>query len=650
MEYLKSAFIIVYKGKDSNDLYTALYDGETWSGNKKISAQPGKVNARSNSNASIVFWNNRLYLVYKKENSPMLDLAYYDSTKWVGGEDILNMNGGKKLVSNSSPAIVIYKGALFTVFKDSDTNNLFYSYSNGTAWFGNSRVITYDNKIPLSDKNPGIGVFNERLYIIYKHPGSDDLYYAWFDGINWFGDNLVKTSAGEILKSTCRPCTLVWNYRLYIFYKGEANILYSAFFDGESWQGNTKIQVGSKNIESNFEPAVDLFNENPFLAYKEPHGNDLYYLWFDGTKWDGNKKIQVEKNTAQSNYAPYAGITPLINPQVKLAQDIDYSSWMSKINDDLPISEINIPGTHDSAAINSSFTTPYACQNYTITEQLNKGIRLLDVRIKVIEQNTHPAFMTCHGNIKIYRGSNEYQTLISLLDECEQFLIAHTSEVIIMSLAIDDWFLYPRNSPDVFRNLNLLLERYPVYPKVSDIQAADMPLLKQVRGKIYLYTRYNTENLYIKSPGIPLLWRNNTEGSFALNNKNRNYAVYIQDKYKDLILNDFSARVDPGLEKLVFVREAITMKKEGMVVLNFVSATVFEVFGVDINSNIINFFGEKDAVDRIKKFGWMLFDYALTDYLVNVYGWVNNVKIIVSSNFGYEGYEKPFHVIRDGHL
>ncbi|HBI3769737.1 TPA: phosphatidylinositol-specific phospholipase C domain-containing protein, partial [Enterococcus faecalis] len=63
------------------------------------------------------------------------------------------------------------------------------------------------------------------------------------------------------------------------------------------------------------------------------------------------------------------------------------NSWMKLyINDTEKISEVSIPGTHDSAAYKlnglSIFTSSWAkTQNWTIKEQLEHGIRYLDLRI-----------------------------------------------------------------------------------------------------------------------------------------------------------------------------------------------------------------------------------------------------------------------------
>ena len=61
---------------------------------------------------------------------------------------------------------------------------------------------------------------------------------------------------------------------------------------------------------------------------------------------------------------------------------------MARLADDAPLSGITIPGTHDSGARFGGvapvvdFVTALwvQCQNWTVTQQLNAGVRFLDVR------------------------------------------------------------------------------------------------------------------------------------------------------------------------------------------------------------------------------------------------------------------------------
>ena len=64
---------------------------------------------------------------------------------------------------------------------------------------------------------------------------------------------------------------------------------------------------------------------------------------------------------------------------------------MTALRDDLRLSELSIPGTHESMA---RFGTDYAeCQSMTLADQLQSGIRVLDIRCAVAK----PIFQIYHG-------------------------------------------------------------------------------------------------------------------------------------------------------------------------------------------------------------------------------------------------------------
>ena len=58
------------------------------------------------------------------------------------------------------------------------------------------------------------------------------------------------------------------------------------------------------------------------------------------------------------------------------------NKWMNYISNEELLSEINLPGTHDSCTCCVQFAFISKCQSMSITEQFNCGIRLLDVRVE----------------------------------------------------------------------------------------------------------------------------------------------------------------------------------------------------------------------------------------------------------------------------
>jgi hypothetical protein len=633
MEKKMEDLVIVYKGAHSNTLYTCYFDGSKWHGNDKISSQPGDIHPESNYTPGVTVFNNWLYILYKGAHSNELYTSWYDGSKWNGNVKVSDMNGGINPESNYCPNIVVYKGVMFTVYKGAHSNTLYMAWFDGTTWFGNTKISDMDGDIsPESNYNPGMAVFDNKLYIVYKGAHSNTLYTANFDGEKWRGNTKIKDQGGDIdPESNYNPGAVIFNDKLYIVYKGaHSNELYTAWYNGTKWDGNTKIkdQGGDINPESNYCPNAEVYNGDLYIVYKGAHSNTFYSARYNGTKWEGNTEVkdQSGKIDPESNYNPglsVSTVTPTSNTE-----------WMRHLSDNVLISEINIPGSHDAAAINTWITTPYACHNYSITDQLKYGIRLLDVRLQVSQSGSTFKFMTCHGDLGSSIGMNTYQSFPSLLDECNVFLDKYSSEVILMSLKVDDW----SNTKDENAAKAALADLLRSYPTTAQ---ASMPNLGSVRGKIFLYNRINNS----LDLGVPIDWSNNTDGSNAKSSPNRLYNVYVQDRYEGLPTT--------GANKLKFdlVTDAFLQKRSGEVVWNFASATWKGVFGVYIMGDLLNYFGANVASNRLTTFGWTLFDYSLNYYNTNTYGAMNIVQLIISSNSNprYAAYDKKFQVVNDGH-
>jgi 1-phosphatidylinositol phosphodiesterase len=312
--------------------------------------------------------------------------------------------------------------------------------------------------------------------------------------------------------------------------------------------------------------------------------------------------------------------------------------WMSHLPDATLLSDINLPGTHDSAAISTYVTTPYACQNETIMRQLERGIRLLDIRLKARWRGANTlALVTCHG--KFGGGTwdyNEYQSFRSVLDECTNFLAVYRTETVVMILKFDDWGDDARDQDDPVDNarkqearaeLQYILSLYPT------LRSNAVPQLSDARGKIVLFNRVTKDLRF----GTPVGWPNNTGGAYAhaaASTKERSYKIYVQDRYENPSASD----------KLKCVWDAALQKKAGEVSLNFVSAVRLGLLGLYIGGDLLAKFGELPAADRPKKFGWMLFDYPFAPYHTDNYDRVVIVNFIIASNFGYAGYEHEFTV------
>ena len=185
-----------------------------------------------------------------------------------------------------------------------------------------------------------------------------------------------------------------------------------------------------------------------------------------------------------------------------------HPDWMSGVSDSTGLGAMSIPGTHDTLAIHGGWA-PWAYEAQedhgdsaaTLTAQLDAGIRAIDIRVRVVNNDT--AFAIHHTDV--YQNAN----FDDVLTHAQSFLSAHPTESVLMDLhgecdgdsteggsgsssighCADD----PSNitQADRIKIFQSYLARYPglfYAPSVTGDSTADMPTLGQVRGRIVLTT------------------------------------------------------------------------------------------------------------------------------------------------------------------
>lgn len=196
----------------------------------------------------------------------------------------------------------------------------------------------------------------------------------------------------------------------------------------------------------------------------------------------------------------------ILNPLAVFAwrSDPSPSKWMSSIDGKLSLSELSIPGTHDSGARHG--LDAVQCQKLTISEQLNAGVRFLDIRLR----NFKNALVVHHG--KYYQHLN-FDDVIS---ECTDFLKANPKEAIIMSVK-EEYKSHKAtlSFADTFKTY---------YDENSSLwyTTSSIPTLETVRGKIVLMKRFSGGNLGMAFNGW---WKDNTTFSVGT-------VARVQDQYK----------------------------------------------------------------------------------------------------------------------
>jgi 1-phosphatidylinositol phosphodiesterase len=226
-------------------------------------------------------------------------------------------------------------------------------------------------------------------------------------------------------------------------------------------------------------------------------------------------------------------------------KEVDTANWMSKIaNKNVKLSQLSIPGTHDSGTkgISSAIAAGGGrCQNATIAQQLNDGIRFLDIRINNMQdfgESLENAVLNSAATVatKMNASGRKESLVIShgaffcgitlgqVLEDCERFLKAHPGEVIMMSVKNDgknnNVSPYFAQYLDCYKNLFYFTDA--------------IPTLAQARGKIVLLYRFEftPPSQYpevFKKSGIRLEINNNTSTYYQ--NK-QGVFLFIDDHYE----------------------------------------------------------------------------------------------------------------------
>ena len=101
-----------------------------------------------------------------------------------------------------------------------------------------------------------------------------------------------------------------------------------------------------------------------------------------------------------------------------------YAEWLKEIDDNTPLRDVDLPGSHDTMALYSIGDLAGQCQTLSLNDQLNLGVRFLDIRLK----EDHNSLKVVHGFV------DERATFTDVNKTVISFLEKHPSEFIIMSI------------------------------------------------------------------------------------------------------------------------------------------------------------------------------------------------------------------------
>ena len=145
---------------------------------------------------------------------------------------------------------------------------------------------------------------------------------------------------------------------------------------------------------------------------------------------------------------------------------------MKDLQGDRLLSDLSIPGTHNSCA---RYGGPYAkCQEWSLTKQLEAGARFFDIRCRNVKDE-----------LQIYHGiMSQGITFSEVQKECLAFLKRNPSECIILSIKKEGASKgHSKSLGEIFKEQVKGKYYY---------QGAETPRLGDVRGRLVVVSRHHT--------------------------------------------------------------------------------------------------------------------------------------------------------------
>lgn len=273
-----------------------------------------------------------------------------------------------------------------------------------------------------------------------------------------------------------------------------------------------------------------------------------------------------------------------------ITNDAEGYNWMGKIADSTKLCDISIPGSHDSGARSTEgYASPWAkTQDLTISEQLNAGVRMLDLRLRY-NADVSGEIQIVHSSIATYDENGNPQALSDVIQILYYFLMYNPTETVIVSFKEDDG----SNESKIVSKIN----SYISSNSSRWYQSYNTPTLGDVRGKIVVASRMSTlRGLLLNSSD------QGSDGGYAYDQYKN---LYYQDRYNMGTENKWNNAVVPLLD----------MKKpDGAWSINYLSTTGANINGVSSNANIMNQHFNDYGASNNKCYGIIMFDY-VTDGL-----------------------------------
>lgn len=277
----------------------------------------------------------------------------------------------------------------------------------------------------------------------------------------------------------------------------------------------------------------------------------------------------------------------------------DPMNWQQNIDDQKSIFSLNIPGTHETCA--RVGVPRLHCQDLSVREQLNSGIRYLDIRCRHINN----VFLIHHDYLYEQIGFG-----LGVLDACIEFLKLHPTEFIFMQ--IKEEYIAENNTRTFSETMQTYIKSFKDFFYLNE----GVPTVEQVRGKIILLRRFSP---VVELQGNLLEFQDN-----AIFTSNTTIVARIQDCY---IVPSMLDRSIKWSEMMQLFQEALVNTDSNKLFINFGSGGSDDCHPYAVAEYINPLLGYYLEFGQPNSFiGFVLFDF------VNRY-YNNLIEIVATRNY-----------------
>ena len=224
--------LLVYKLKDSTDLYYCTFDPGTgsWTSHGRIedniSTSP---NVKSNYGPSLTVFNGKAYLLFlDSSDNSTVNWGTFNGSSWsyhasknVGGSVLKSYN-------HVCPALTANSSSLFITVANSNKTLTFITGDTNDNWTSHGVISNnYDNSsnLPMTQKALGMAAYGHYVEVFYV---DDDGYICWalcdLNNSNlWTGGIRTIVSPGSLPQTSQVPAVWQGNYRTLLLYRGNSN-------------------------------------------------------------------------------------------------------------------------------------------------------------------------------------------------------------------------------------------------------------------------------------------------------------------------------------------------------------------------------------------------------------------------------------------